>query len=47
MKRRGHQSMVIGFTGARIVIPRWQHWAKAAKKRLDEALAADAMKIAA
>ena len=33
--------------GANIVIPRWQHWAKAAKKQLDEALALDAMKTAA
>ncbi len=33
--------------GAEIIIPRWQHWARAAKARLDEMMAADARKPAA
>lgn len=32
---------------AEIVIPKWQHWAKAAKQRLDEMMAADAGQRAA
>jgi putative transposase len=31
--------------GAEIVIPRWQHWARAARKRLDQLIAADAQKL--
>jgi transposase InsO family protein len=33
--------------GAAVIIPRWQHWARAAKKRLDDMLAADAQNLAA
>jgi len=31
--------------GAEIMIPRWQHWARAARKRLDQLIAADAQKL--
>ncbi len=33
--------------GAEIIIPRWHHWATAAKARLDEMMAADARNPAA
>ncbi len=34
-------------SGAEIIIPRWQHWATAAKARLDAMMAADARNPAA
>jgi hypothetical protein len=36
-----------GAGAAKIIIPRWQDWARAAKKRLDDILAADPQKLAA
>lgn len=33
--------------GAEVIVPRWQHWAREAKKRLDEMMAADARPRAA